>query len=77
MKGGKMKIDLTSRKFLNALEYEAWKHSEIKGINEFWASVYKRLAEVSCELDAYIARSTVEDIEDRNDDSAVSETTVD
>ena len=52
------KIDLTSREYLNALETEALQRSQCKGTNLMWASVYKRLAEVACELDAYIARSS-------------------
>jgi len=55
-----MKIDLNSREFLNKLESEAWKKSQIKGTNQMWASVYRRLAEVACELDAYLARSSGE-----------------
>jgi len=46
-----------NRKFLQELEKEAWKKSQIKGTNQFWASAYRRLAEVACELDAYMARS--------------------
>lgn len=54
------KIDLNSREFLQALEQEAWEKSQIEGTNQQWASVYRRLAEVACELDAYLGRSTIE-----------------
>ena len=50
-------IDLNSRKYLQELEKEARKKSQVKGTNELWASVYRRLAEVASELDAYWARS--------------------
>lgn len=52
-----MKIDLNSRKFLSELENTAWEASRVEGTNQLWASVYRRLAEVACELDAYQARS--------------------
>ena len=55
-----MKIDLNDREFLHALDNEAWKMSKIKGTNQMWASVYRRLAEIANELDAYIARSSRE-----------------
>lgn len=53
-------MDLTDRKFLQELEKKAWKRATTKGTNELWASVYRRLAEVACELDAYNARSEKE-----------------
>lgn len=54
-----MEIDLNSREFLNKLEKEAWTKSQVGGTNQMWASVYRRLAEVVCELDAYLGRSTI------------------
>ena len=41
-----MKINLNSRDYLHKLEKEAWKASRLKGTNQLWASVYKRLSEV-------------------------------
>jgi len=50
-------MKINTRKFLQELEKEAWKLSQIEGTNELWASVYRRLAEVASELDAFHARS--------------------
>jgi hypothetical protein len=58
-----MNIDLNSREFLHNLENEAWKRSQLKGTNQMWASVYRRLAEVACELDAFLTRSSESIIE--------------
>lgn len=52
-----MKIDLTNREYLWILKTKANEQKEIVA-NPMWKSVYRRLAEVVCELDAYIARST-------------------
>jgi len=53
-----MKIDLTNREYLWILEAKAKENEEIVA-NPMWKSVYRRLAETVCELDAYIARSTI------------------
>jgi len=47
-----------SREFLWKLETEANIRKDIAA-NPMWKSVYRRLAEVVNELDAYIARATV------------------
>lgn len=50
-------IDLSNRDFLYEIEQEALFRANQNQISELWASVYRRLAEVVCELDGYIARS--------------------
>ena len=53
------------RKELQEIERRALKMANVKGTNSSWKRVYLRLADACCELDAYLARIRIHQVDAR------------
>jgi len=55
-----LKINLNDREFLQQLEEEADRKAGINGLDPFCRRALLRLADATCEIDAYLAREFLE-----------------